>query len=193
MYLLENISVRKQKLILIIVISFLFSSVLTVLLTSPLIIDAIKLSRDGDSLLMSKPTQALEKYYEAQRKWPLLRFDKELQSQIEIAKQGKEKTKEKVAVTLFLKDGVTESNTQSLIKEIREIAGVRKVNLISKEDAFDRYKEKNKDEPLLLEFVTPDILPTSIEVFLDDLSVKSTVTQIANSKTFVEDIIETPD
>lgn len=41
---------------------------------------------------------------------------------------------------------------------------VSDVKLVSKEDALNLYRQDNQDDPLLLELVTADILPASIEV-----------------------------
>jgi len=60
----------------------------------------------------------------------------------------------------------------SLAKELQSKSYVSEVTLVSKEEALKIYQEENKDDPLLLELVTSDILPASIEVSatsLDDL------------------------
>jgi len=46
---------------------------------------------------------------------------------------------------------------------------VKEVKLISQEEALATYREENKDDPLLLELVTADILPASIEVSADEI------------------------
>lgn len=46
---------------------------------------------------------------------------------------------------------------------------VKEVELISQEEALATYREENKDDPLLLELVTADILPASIEVSADEI------------------------
>lgn len=47
---------------------------------------------------------------------------------------------------------------------------VKEVKLISQEEALATYRQENKDDPLLLELVTADILPASIEVAADEIS-----------------------
>lgn len=47
---------------------------------------------------------------------------------------------------------------------------VKDIQLISQEKALATYREENKDDPLLLELVTADILPASIEVSADEIS-----------------------
>src|SRR5258708_6017507 len=41
---------------------------------------------------------------------------------------------------------------------------VEKVNVVSKDDALRLYKDSNKNDPVLLELVTADIFPASLEV-----------------------------
>lgn len=54
---------------------------------------------------------------------------------------------------------ITELQAQMIQKPYVETATV-----VSKEQALELYKEDNEDDPLLLELVTADILPASIEV-----------------------------
>ncbi len=136
------------------------------------------------------PKTALDKYEQAQKQWPLLRLDRGFQQQLEKAKE--ERTK-KVALTIYLKDNTTDSQTQSLVDEIKAISGVREVKLLSKEEALNLYKKKFKDDPLLTQYVTEDILPTTISVYLDDLSVKDQISQLAESKTFVDEVVKSLD
>jgi cell division transport system permease protein len=51
---------------------------------------------------------------------------------------------------------------------LRSSQKVKEIKFVSKEDASAIYHEINKNDPLLLELVTPDILPASIEVSLFD-------------------------
>ncbi len=67
-------------------------------------------------------------------------------------------------VTAFLKDDTTTAQIEDLKTNVNKIPSVSKVRYISKEEALNIYKERNKNEPALLEFVTADILPASIEV-----------------------------
>lgn len=56
------------------------------------------------------------------------------------------------------------NNINKLALEMQSKPYVKEVKLVSKEDALKIYREDNKDNPLLLELVTADILPSSIEV-----------------------------
>lgn len=73
---------------------------------------------------------------------------------------------------------------------------VTDVKLITQEEALATYKEENKDDPLLLELVTADILPASIEVSADEISslvqVKNDLENIAEIEevVFQKDIVD---
>src|SRR3989338_2001577 len=42
---------------------------------------------------------------------------------------------------------------------------IQSIKYVSKDEAYKIYKELNKDNPLLLEMVSSDILPASLEIF----------------------------
>ena len=70
----------------------------------------------------------------------------------------------KPAVTAFFHDEVKQEDINKLEKQFKEDKKVSSVKFVSKEDALKIYKEQNKEDPLLLELVTADILPASLEV-----------------------------
>lgn len=61
------------------------------------------------------------------------------------------------------------SEINQLGETIHQKSYVKEVKLISQEEALATYREENKDDPLLLELVTADILPASIEVSADEI------------------------
>lgn len=88
-------------------------------------------------------------------------------------------------------------------QEINEVAAmmsekpyVSEIKLVSKDDALKIYQEENKDDPLLLELVTAQILPASIEVSgrtIEDLpQIKSDLESFENVEEVVlqQDIVE---
>lgn len=56
------------------------------------------------------------------------------------------------------------NDINKLALEMKSKPYVKDVKLVSKDEALKIYREDNKDNPLLLELVTADILPSSIEV-----------------------------
>jgi cell division transport system permease protein len=67
-------------------------------------------------------------------------------------------------VIAYLKDSVEEAEVKALIAELEDTGKIEEINYVSKEEALKIYQEANKDNPLLLEMVTADILPASIEI-----------------------------
>lgn len=67
-------------------------------------------------------------------------------------------------VTAFFNDTVSEEALLNLKAELEKQETVAGVRYISKPEALLIYQEQNQDDPLLLEMVTADILPASLEV-----------------------------
>jgi len=61
----------------------------------------------------------------------------------------------------------SEQKIQQITKDIQEKTYVAEINLDSKEEALEQYREK-QDNPLLLELVSADILPASLEAAATD-------------------------
>lgn len=70
----------------------------------------------------------------------------------------------KPQLTVFFKDDKAKESIDQLIDRLEKTAKVASVEFISKEQALAIYKEQNKNDPLLLEMVTADILPASLEI-----------------------------
>jgi cell division transport system permease protein len=64
----------------------------------------------------------------------------------------------------FFNLSATDSDIETLNKELQQKSFVSKTKVVTKQQALELYQTDNKDEPLLLELVTADILPASIEV-----------------------------
>lgn len=75
---------------------------------------------------------------------------------------------ERVEVSIFLKDDVTQSQREALRSELDAMPEVNQVFYESKEDAYERFKEQFKDSPAIVENVTPAALPESFRVKLAD-------------------------
>jgi cell division transport system permease protein len=79
----------------------------------------------------------------------------------------------KIEVSIFLCDGrqcpeITPEQRDSLETSLREEPVVEEVFYESKADAYERFKEQFKNQPDLVETVTPDALPASFRVKLAD-------------------------
>jgi len=68
-------------------------------------------------------------------------------------------------VTAYFQTNMTEEEIVKVKDQLIASGKVASVKYISKDEAFNIYKESNKNNPLLLEMVSADILPPSLEVF----------------------------
>src|SRR3990167_7871720 len=71
---------------------------------------------------------------------------------------------EQAQVTLFFEDKYPESEILALKSRFEADERILNVRYISKEQAFQIFTDINKDEPILLEAVSKDILPASLEI-----------------------------
>ncbi len=92
-------------------------------------------------------------------------------------------------VTAFLKDETQEPEISQLKNQMENLSGVKSVNFISKQDALNIYRQQNKNDPLLLEMVTADILPASIEVAAADPLALTRIASVLKQNPLVEDVV----
>lgn len=84
-------------------------------------------------------------------------------------------------VTIYFQSQVTESDILKVKKDLLDTGKVNSIKYISKNDAYTLYKDANKDNPLLLEMVTPDILPASLEIYAKKPSYLPEIANLLNS------------
>ncbi len=89
------------------------------------------------------------------------------------------------STTIFLKQGATQANADSLAKDLNSIKGVTKVRVTTPDEALAIYKEENKAHPELIN--TAEIFPNTIEVTSEE-SVADQVKTMAKQKSFVESV-----
>lgn len=92
-------------------------------------------------------------------------------------------------VIAFLKDETSQEEVSKLKRQIENLSGVKATTFTSKQEALNIYRQQNKDDPLLLEMVTADILPASLEVTAADPSVLSQVASVFRQNAVVEDVV----
>lgn len=95
----------------------------------------------------------------------------------------------KPQVIVFFNDTVTRQdqvgNLESQLAETNKTASVK---FVSKEEALAIYKERNKSDPLLLELVTANTLPASLEVSAKNVSDLPALYETLKSAAAVEEI-----
>lgn len=70
----------------------------------------------------------------------------------------------KPQITIFFKDVKDKDSVTQLIDKLKSTGKVASYDYITKDQALGIYREQNKNDPLLLEMVTADILPASLEI-----------------------------
>lgn len=95
----------------------------------------------------------------------------------------------KPQITVFFSDAATESNIRSLQETLTQTGKTSGLKFVSKDDALAIYREQNKNDPLLLEMVTADILPSSLEVSAINPRVLPELAEIIKKVDFVQDTV----
>lgn len=81
------------------------------------------------------------------------------------------RTLEKQAqISLFFKDEFPETDILALKAKLEGDERMAQVTYVSKEDALKLFVEENKDDPILLEAASADILPASLEIRTKDIA-----------------------
>lgn len=92
-------------------------------------------------------------------------------------------------LTVFFKDSATSADVSSLQKKLSDTGKTSSINYVSKEDALKIYKQQNKSDPILLDLVTSDILPSSIEVQAGQAQDLSSLANIVKGSPIVEEVV----
>ena len=92
-------------------------------------------------------------------------------------------------VIAFFKDNTKDTRINEISNEIKATGLVKEVKYVSKEEALAIYRERNKDDPLLLESVTADFLLASIDVSVNRAQDIEAITKQVKDKPEVERVI----
>lgn len=95
---------------------------------------------------------------------------------------------EQAQVTIFFKDDFAEQQILELRDRLSEDERILEVKYISKEDAFRIFTDINKDEPILLEAISKDILPASLEIKAEKIASLSDLASEFESYEGVEEV-----
>jgi len=99
-------------------------------------------------------------------------------------------------VTVYFKQDVKEDAILAFKQKLVDMGKVSSIKYVSKAEALNIYKELNRDNPLLLEMVTADILPASLEIYatkpeyFDDLVNEANKTTGVDEVSFQKNIID---
>lgn len=95
----------------------------------------------------------------------------------------------KPQVIAFFKDGTTQQDVEAIQNALSPEIRVTKTKYVSKEEALKIYKDRNKNDPALLELVTANILPASLEISTQTPKDLEPIAQILKKEPVVEEVI----
>lgn len=91
-------------------------------------------------------------------------------------------------VIAFLKLESKNEDAEKISQKMKEKSYVKEVKMVTKQEALQIYQKENQDDPLLLELVTEEILPASIEVAAKDAKSLDTIKNDLKEESAVEDV-----
>lgn len=95
----------------------------------------------------------------------------------------------KPQVIAFFKDGTTDQDVTAIQNALSSETRVVKTKFVSKEQALQIYREKNKNDPTLLELVTASILPASLEISTRSPGDLAPIAEILQREPVISDVI----
>lgn len=95
----------------------------------------------------------------------------------------------KPQITAFFTDEKKVEEIANLEEKLKSTGQVAQVKYVSKEEALAIYREQNKGDPLLLEMVTANILPASLEVSAKDAKFLADLAKILKAEPGIEEVV----
>ena len=92
-------------------------------------------------------------------------------------------------VIVFFNDEANQTEIDDLTANVRSTGLTKEIKFVSKEEALAIYRERNKEDPLLLESVTADFLPRSIDISVNRASDIKQITDLAQGSEHVDKVI----
>jgi cell division transport system permease protein len=89
----------------------------------------------------------------------------------------------------FFKDNATGDDVRAIEAALKQTGRVKDLRYVSKEEALQIYRDRNKDNPTLLELVTANILPASLEISTVTPADLSVVAEILGQEPVVEEVV----
>lgn len=94
----------------------------------------------------------------------------------------------KPQVIAFFKDTTVQSDIEAIKQALNQTGRVKQLVYISKEEALQIYKDFNSKDPILLELVTANMLPASLEVSTYSLSDLNYISEILGKEPVVQEV-----
>lgn len=95
----------------------------------------------------------------------------------------------KPQVTAFFKNDAKQADINSLQNKLSATGKIASIKYVSKQEALKIYKEQNKNDPLLLDLVTADVLPSSFEISAIRIEDLGSISDLLSKSSVVSDVI----
>ncbi len=95
----------------------------------------------------------------------------------------------KPQVTAFFRNDASQSDINKLENQLQATDKIASIKFISQNDALKIYREQNKNDPLLLDLVTADVLPSSFEISTVQIEDMGTISNMLDKSAIVSDVI----
>lgn len=95
----------------------------------------------------------------------------------------------KPQVTAFFKNDAKQEDINDLQNRLSQSGEIASIKFVSKEQALGIYKEQNKDDPLLLDLVTADVLPSSFEISAVKIEDLGGISETLKKSSIVSEVI----
>lgn len=95
----------------------------------------------------------------------------------------------KPQVTAFFKDEAKQEDIDLLKNDLNKSGLIASTKFVSKEEALKIYQDQNKNDPLLLDLVTADILPSSLEISTHNIEDLGLVSETLKKSTIVQEVV----
>lgn len=89
----------------------------------------------------------------------------------------------------FFKDGTTNADINAIRNALHQESKVISTKFVSKDEALNIYRQRNKNDPTLLELVTANILPASLEVSTESPEDLKPIAGILKREPVIEEVI----
>lgn len=92
-------------------------------------------------------------------------------------------------LSVFFKQDATNDDVNALRTQLESTGKTKSIKFVSQNEALSIYKQQNKEDPLLLDLVTSDILPASLDVQANDAKYLSSLSQVAKGSKLVDEVV----
>jgi len=95
----------------------------------------------------------------------------------------------KPQVTAFFRNEAKQADINQLENQLQATGKIASIKFVSKDEALKIYKEQNKNDPLLLDLVTADVLPSSFEISTVKIEDMTAISNTLTKSALVSDVI----